>query len=418
MKILIVSHNLPSPFDPSLVRVFYFIKHLSRKHKHEIALFSLKEAREASKCVRKLEEYCNTIETFERLQLDYSFQMAMSWAKRSIFSYQNIFSEKYGFLSSTFSPKLRERISRFLRMEKVDISYCSDVPMAFYVSQIDLPKVIDPIDALVFELRQSIGWERSFLRKLLIFFHYHQRKRMEKKYGENGFDRWIVASCDDREKIMSYLPSLNISVVPNGVDTEYFQPVIREFEYPNLVFVGSMSGPSNVRAVVHFYRYIFPLIKQERPDVKLYVVGRRPSNEITKMASDESVIVTGEVKDIRPYIASASVMIAPMLPGKMGIMNKVLEGMAMGKPVVSTSAGVHAIEVSPGKNIILADDPKEYAMRVIELLNDKELRRRIGQNARRLVESKYSWERATDQLNGILEDVVRRSPRNNTHKCT
>ena len=119
---------------------------------------------------------------------------------------------------------------------------------------------------------------------------------------------------------------------------------------------------------------------------------------------DNSVIITGYVEDTRPYLARASVIILPI--HGFGIKTRLLEAMAMGKPVVISSAGIHGIDVTPEKDIIVADGPEEFAERVIKLLNDEALRKKIGTNARKLMEEKYSWEKMADTLNEVSQEVV------------
>lgn len=178
-----------------------------------------------------------------------------------------------------------------------------------------------------------------------------------------------------------------------------------EEELQSLIFTGSMSYPPNVHAVLFFFEMIYPLIKQQIPEVKFYVVGNNPSKGILRLRSSD-IIITGFVEDIRPYIAKASVVIVPIISDDGGFKIKVLEAMAMGKPIVSTSLGAKGIDVSDGENIIIAGNPKEFADRVIELLNNEQQRKRIGANARRLIEEKYSWEKMTDMLNDAFQEIA------------
>lgn len=139
-------------------------------------------------------------------------------------------------------------------------------------------------------------------------------------------------------------------------------------------------------------------------EMHLEIFGKEPSKEILKLARDNSVVVTGYVEDMRPYLARASVITLPI--HGFGIKTRLLEAMAMGKPVVISSEGIHGIEVSPGENIIVADGSKESAERVVELLNNEELREKIGTNARKLMEDKYSWKKMADMLNEVSQKVV------------
>ena len=165
-----------------------------------------------------------------------------------------------------------------------------------------------------------------------------------------------------------------------------------------------MRSPHNVNAVLYFSDEIYPSIKEKIPDIKLYIVGRNPPEKIRQLTLDESIIVTGYVEDVRPYLSKSSIIVVPMLSGT-GIKNKILEPMAMKKPVISTSIGARGLDVTSGDNIVIADHPMEFAINVVELLNDERLRRKIACNGRKLVEIKYSWEKMSDMLNNVLESV-------------
>lgn len=243
--------------------------------------------------------------------------------------------------------------------------------------------------------------KKKLYKKLLRLYQYFVAKNCEKYYEK--FNICITPTAEDRDIIESYLPNLEISAIPFGINTDII-PEDFEPNFPSLIFIGTMGSLFNQHSILYFYDSIYPLIKETIPEIKLYIVGKNPSEEITQLTRDKSVIVTGYVEDIRPYLARASVVTLPL--HGYGIKTRVLEAMAVGKPVVTSSAGIHGIGVTPEENIIIADDPKEFARRVIELLNDEELRNRIGANARKLMEEEYSWENMADMLNTVFRKVV------------
>lgn len=401
MKILTLSHDIPSIHEASLVRTFYFMKYLSKKHNHELSLYSLKNV-DKDYNLKSIKEYCDKIKTFEKYCFDLSLKRMLRLLSLNVFSYHTLFWERYCFFTDTYSPILRKTIEKDVEKEKIDAIFLSDLSMAPHSRNINLPSIVDVKDAIITELWRLFKNDKT-LRKLPYFFRIHERKSFERKYSKNQLSNWVVVSENDKKTINSYLPEKKIFVIPSGVDTEYFKPYFVESKYPVLVFLGTMSSYSNIFAIKYFYHRSFPLIKKHVPNIKLYIVGRDPRKEVMELALDKSVVVTGSVKDVRPYLASASVIIAPLLKGKMGMINKVMVSMAMEKAVVSTGAGIHGIEVVPGKHVIIADDPKEFAIRVIELINDEELRRKIGSQARRFVQMKYSWEKSADRVNNLLK---------------
>lgn len=406
MKILLLSRDLPSPYTGSALRIFNLLKYLSKKHEHNITLVALKERTKESKYVHDLRRYCDVIETIEMPEGGLSLKMVIYVIKNTL-SLRNIFSKNHGFLNSRYSPKMQRKVMEMLKTSDFDLIFVDHLYMACYVLDMNLPKVVDVKDAMIKTIYGSYAHEKKFFKKIYWLMRYYITKRYEKKVYKKKFDMWIMVTPYDRDILRAYLPNLNISVIPNGVDTDYFKPMPIEQDFPSLIFVGDMGSQPNVAAVIYFYNEIYSLIKERVTNIKLYIVGRHPPGEISQLASDNSVIITGYVKDVRPYLARASVVVTPMIFG-MGIKNKILEAMAMGKPVISTSIGARGIDVSPGENIIIADEPKEFANRVVELLEDEQLRLKIVHNGRRLVESNYSWEKMADMLNDVFEGIVKR----------
>jgi polysaccharide biosynthesis protein PslH len=148
---------------------------------------------------------------------------------------------------------------------------------------------------------------------------------------------------------------------------------------------------------MYFLREVYPLIKQRRPDVKLYIVGSSPPAEVVEYKRDPSIIVTGFVDDLRDYYAKGQVFVVPILRGA-GVRVKIYEAMAAGIPIVSTGLGAEGIEVSDGKDIYLADTPEEFAEKTISLLADQPLQLEMAKQARKLVVENYEWASITKRL--------------------
>ena len=199
-------------------------------------------------------------------------------------------------------------------------------------------------------------------------------------------------------------PEARCVTVPNGVDTDFFKPLEISEEWPSLVFVGHMSSPPNVDAIKYFHSQVYDTLKRRFPDLKLCVVGQNPSPVIRALAKDPSICVTGFVEDVRLHVARASVVIAPFVSGP-GIKNKVLEAMAMGKPVVTTSTGVRGINATHGDHLYIADTPMKFADHVEALLLDQAKRQRIGHQAREFVMKHHSWARVADKIDTIFHEV-------------
>lgn len=202
--------------------------------------------------------------------------------------------------------------------------------------------------------------------------------------------RVIAVSEADRAAILSLAPNLDIAVVPNGVDIAYFGAIPWQGRGSrNLVFTGSMDFRPNVDAMVWFCRHILPLIRQEEPQARLVIVGRRPPEAVRRLAS-AAVVVTGEVEDVRPYLAQAAVFGVPLRFGG-GTRFKVLEALAARVPVVSTTLGAEGIGVTHGRELLLADDPPAFAQAVLRLLREPELAEELREAGAVLAQG-FDWE--------------------------
>lgn len=407
MKILFLLFVSPSTCEGIGLRHFHLLRCLSKRH--NITLISFKDPTEQWDYTSELQNYCSVVRSvpLTKPKSLLSFQMirAIMHTTKNIFSLQNIFSRTPKLFNFYYSPQMQRELKELLRAESFDAIFTHPY-VGFYVSNVDLPKILDFVDANSQFFYQSHKLQGNPLIKMYYLYRYLTVKNDEKRLYE-AFDMRVVISPSDKDILESYLPSSNFFVIPNGVDINYFTQTDMEENFPSLVFVGNMVNPHNVNAVLYFYNEIYSSIQRRIPEVKLYIVGSNVPSELLKLTSDESVVVTGYVEDIRPYMAKASVALAPMISGT-GLKNKILEAMAMSKPVVSTSMGVRGIDATPEENIIIADEPTEFGDRVVELLSNAKLRERLASEGRRLVEAKYSWERMADMLNELLEQAVKR----------
>ncbi len=201
----------------------------------------------------------------------------------------------------------------------------------------------------------------------------------------------VVVAEPDQAKLQQIQPALNLSVLPNGVDTAYFAPLALERHPHTLLFVGNYEYAPNVDAVHTLVRHILPAVRQHIPQVRVWLVGNAPPPELQAYAS-ENVIVTGRVEDIRPYLAQATAFVCPLRIGA-GIKNKVLEALAMGVPVVATPLSVDGIHVIPEESALITEI-NDMAQSIIRLLHDSALQAKLSQEGQQLIQTRYSW-RAT-----------------------
>jgi polysaccharide biosynthesis protein PslH len=224
--------------------------------------------------------------------------------------------------------------------------------------------------------------------------------RAERQYVPLA-DSVLAVSEHDRAFFAQYVAPNRLFVIPTGVDTEYFQPTSDPPEPHTMVFTGSMDWMPNEDGVAYFAEEIFPLIQRAIPKARFFAVGHRPPKRIQALGS-ESVVVTGSVDDIRPYLGKASICVVPLRSGS-GTRIKIFEAMAMGKAVVSTTLGAEGLPVRHGEHIILADDPADFARETISLLRDAERREQLGRAARQLVAENYGWPTVADYFDRIIQ---------------
>lgn len=229
----------------------------------------------------------------------------------------------------------------------------------------------------------------------------------ERRYVELA-DHVLTVSENDRTAFLEYVEPDRISVIPTGVDTEYFQPSPDPEQPDTMAFTGTMDWMPNEDGVVYFVDKILPHIHRDIPAAAFWAVGRRPPRRVQALASDH-VVVTGAVDDIRPYLGKAAVCVVPLRSGS-GTRIKIFEAMAMGKAVVSTTMGAEGLPVRHGENIILADDPADFAGQVVQLLRDAQRRAQLGRAARRLVEENYGWPSVAARFEQIMQAVLSHGP--------
>ncbi len=398
LDILVIWRSLPTSFDSTNIRIFHLLKR-SSKYGHRITLLAYDKGDVTGNYRDELEKYCDGIEVVNMPKNGIMHTLKEVLLSPGLMRHRVIPCRSY-------SRKMQKKAADLILQKRFDIIYC-DRPMIPYVMSMHLPvdllKVMDTVDPVLYSRYQAYLTETEILKKIWWLLNYYQLKIFEIPQYKK-FDACVTVSPFHKEFLEQYV-SKSVFVVPYGVDLEYFKEVDSEGNIPILIFTGAMSYKHNVEAVCHFFNKIFPLVRSRIPDARLYIVGKEPSKEVLELASDKSVTVTGFVEDVRPYFAQASVAIVPMVTDDGGFKTKILEAMAMGKPVVSTSIGAKGIDVTPGRDIVIADRPEEFAYRVLELLNDKQLCQKIGSSARKLVEWKYSWETMTEKLISVFEKI-------------
>lgn len=406
MNILFVSSALPAPWHPHTSRMFYASKYLFEKYGHDITFITVrKETDRNSPWVTELRRYCSSFEI-----IDLPISSLPSTLKRSMYvlrkmlSPQNIFSKSPSFSYHLYSPKMKKAVSDILSSKRIDIIFADGylIPF-FYLMGTSVKKILEVENtSMEFWGRYKLetkAWAKFM--NLLLYFEARAKERQFKK-----FDTFLVKTHHDKRMLDTVAPDASVSIIPYGVDTDYFKPIDVKQDFPSLIFTGNLYNQSNKQAILHFYNKVYPLVKQKEPRLILQIVGDSPGNEILKLSQDKSVSVTGFVEDIRPYLAKSTIVVVPAVVKTGGIKTKILEAMAMGKLIVCTSIAAYGIDVTTGENVMIADKPSCFANAILEALENAELRQKIGANARKLVGVSYSWEKLTSALNELFEETI------------
>jgi glycosyltransferase involved in cell wall biosynthesis len=262
-----------------------------------------------------------------------------------------------------------------------------------------VPIVGDTHNAEFDVFRRMAAMSDSLLHRQYATRQWRAMRREEQRCGD-AVDMVLATSNRDRDVFETELGLNNVVVIPNGIDLAEFVAPSPPPDPATIVFSGLMSYYPNEQAMRWFLDAIFPVVRRKLPHARLVIAGAAPPRWLIDRA-DDRIEVTGRVPDIRPYLARAMVVIAPLLIGG-GTRVKILEAAAMGKPVVSTTVGAEGLDLRDGDSILLADDPPSFADHVISLLEDPARAARIGGNGRRHVAEHFDWDRIGERVSRLL----------------
>lgn len=217
----------------------------------------------------------------------------------------------------------------------------------------------------------------------------------------------VAVSRSDADELRRVLPGRAVDVIPNGVDTEAFATPAVVKPPPTLLFTGTINHPPNAEGIQWFVHSVWPRVRDRVPGVRLVVAGRHPPRAVRELAADPRIEVTGAVMDMGPYFSQAAAVIVPLLSGG-GTRLKVLEALAAGKPVVSTTVGAEGLEVEAGRHLLIADDPGAFSDAVNRALTEDDLQACLAAAGKALVRERYGWERLGEAFAAVVVAAARR----------
>jgi polysaccharide biosynthesis protein PslH len=321
----------------------------------------------------------------------------------------NLLSPEPYIVSSHDCAVYRTAVAGQIASFQPDLVLCEWTPYAIYVRNLIGPKKVVSAHNVEADIWQRYAeTETNPLRRAYILEQWRKVARFEKT-ALTWVDALVAVSDGDRDRLAGLCPGLRTHTIPNGVDLEYFRLLPAPEARDHLVFTGSMDWRPNQDAARYFAESIFPLLRQQRPNLECTFVGRSPPPEIEKLARIPGFHVSGTVPDVRPYVERAAAYIVPLRVGG-GSRLKILEALSMGRPVVSTTVGAEGLVVEPGKHLLLADDPAAFAQAVLRVLDDQDLAGSLVAEGARLVREKYGWDALAEQLGCFLQQVIASEP--------
>lgn len=401
MRLMVVAPRFPYPLDKGdRLTVFNLLRHFSQRH--QVALVSFLEPGQQAEDRRHFEDWVEAIHTVP-LSRPQAYRRCLLGA----------FSRRPFQTCYYRDPAMAAQLARAVETFRPDLLYAHTIRVGEYplAHRATCPIVLAMQIAMTLNYGRLARHSRSLPARLLYGFE-HRKVRHYEPWIARQYDRCLLISPAD---LAALGPGVdNVVFSPHGVDFAHFRPAPdRHQEAGLIVFTGNMGYAPNVDAILYFVERILPLIRAEQPDVRLAVVGTDPAPPVRRLAADPAIEVTGRVPDLRVWLDRAQIAIDPLRIGA-GLQNKVLEGMAMGLPMVITSIANEGIGARPEEQVLIADDPPAFARATLGLLRAPARAAAIGQAARRFIVEKWSWQKHFEALEAEFERLVGAGPGGST----
>lgn len=394
-NLLYLTHRIPYPPNKGdKIRSFHLLQHLS-KH-HHVYLGTFVDSEEDWRYIDEVKKYCRDVCVVGLNPLTAKAKSLIALLGSTPLT-----------LAYYHNTQLMQWVKTLHKTRSIQNVVVFSSSMAQYVEYwTDCRRIIDFVDVdsdKWYQYAQSKSWPFSWIyrREAKYLLGY------EKKIA-HIFDHSTFVSKKEAELFQQLALDLTnkITFFNNGVDTDFFSPA-RDYAnpYPDgkkiLVFTGAMDYWANVDAVNWFAHEIFPAIRAKQPDVCLYIVGAKPAKQVQMLASLPGIHVTGAVDDIRPYLAHATIAIAPLRIAR-GIQNKVLEAMAMQKPVIASTQAMEGIRAISGEELLVAENAEVFIQHIFTLLDTNSRCLMVGQAARKRVLQDYTWPANLSRIDALL----------------
>ena len=402
MRVLWLKTELLHPVDKGgKIRTYQMLKELRREH--HITYLTLDDGTAAQDAHMFAREYCHELiglrhEPRKKFSPGFYADLAMNLASPLPY-----FMTRYR--SSAMERQIAERVANGF----FDVVVCD-----FLMPSINLPRNLQCPTVLFQHNVESLIWKRHYevntnpLKRAYLFGQWLKTRRYEREACRR-FDAVVAVSPQDRETMEREYGVEGVVDVPTGVDTGYFRPTGKPTDPFNLVFTGSMDWLPNEDAIKYFTERVFPIVKRTIPGVTLTVVGRNPNPGLVELSRrDPSIVVTGGVEDVRPYMERAAAYVVPLRIGG-GTRLKIYEAMAMEKPIISTTVGAEGLPLRDGCELLLADTPEEFAAKVVRVISNESYAGELGARAAATVREHFGWRPVAESFAEICRHTTQRS---------
>ena len=390
MKVLYLCHRFPyPPKRGGKIRPFNMIRHLSAQG-HEVTVCSLSRSDAETAEAEGIAAHCHD---FHIGQVSEPVQML-----RMVLRLPLPTPSSMGYF---YSAELAAKVRDLLATQAFDLIFVHCSSVAQYVEHVShIPKILD------FGDMDSQKWLEYAQRKpfpLSLGYRLEGNKMLwaEKRLARR-FDLCTATTRAEWETLQGYGTGAATDWFPNGVDASFFDPAGAGYDADTISFIGRMDYYPNQECMSRFCAEVWPLLKAQRPAMKLLIVGADPSAEMRRLGDLPGVTVTGSVPDVRPYIRSSALMVAPLSIAR-GTQNKILEAMAMGVPVVTSSVAAGGVDAVAESHLLVADNAAEITRAILRIAENPDERRRLAVAGRQRVLSHHAWPRSMQRLDGIIQ---------------
>lgn len=375
-------------------RSFNLIKRLSSLG-HEISLFCLVKDESERAYVPYLAQFCREVKVFKRPLKPWTLENILRTGF-SLFPFLVI---------RNWAGGEKSAIEASLKEENFDLIHAETFYVMPHIPKTSIPILLveQTIEYLVYS-HYAQGYP-NFLVRPFLYLDVLKMKYWEKKFWRQA-SRVVAMSEQDKEIMLEELPDLDVDIVPNGVESAFFnEKIAQRSKEPVVLYLGNFTWLQNREAVSVLVEKIWPLIKAKEKSAKLWIIGKDAKKFFPKIVSSD--IRVEEVDDVRGVYQQASILVAPIYGGG-GTRYKNFEAFASGLPVVTTSIGIRGTDADDGREVIIRDKPEDIAEAAINLLRDKKLYNKAAQNARKMVREKYDWDPIARKLSDIYVELGKR----------